>query len=270
MKDIFGYFRASFFHLEKIWSGRKIAFWKTSIYFCILAIISSVPIAIRLWGETNHLLKEVKAVGKKLPDFTIENGKLDSLSEGFVYESDQFIFTFDPEDKWKDKTEDLEGTEVPSISFLKHFFVIRIPSANGKASGGEQFQPNYIRYDKESFENVTGVKLRSVLERMSSPAWVFGIFLMISIIPAVFGLLFYTLILALGGWMYLKMVGISVRFVESWKLVLLTSASPIVLTSLLVLFLPDLNQKTIWVFTTLFLFFKVVEVPRFEKRSNHQ
>lgn len=112
-------------------------------------------------------------IAAKLPEFEITNGKLHAASnaEGFIYQTNSIIFTFDPDGKrtLSDVTADSVDNAV-SLGFLQDEFVIALPNSGAVDSllGANQFE---VPYAKGALDGLNSQDLKQGLDEASVPFW---------------------------------------------------------------------------------------------------
>ena len=64
-------------------------------------VILAVPITLQVNDIFQDFQRDSQKIAQKIPNFSIENGQLttNGQGEGFIYQTDSIIFTFDPEGK---------------------------------------------------------------------------------------------------------------------------------------------------------------------------
>ncbi len=101
--------------------ARNVPFWKAIVYLLVLSIIMALPISFQVFQVLNNIQLDGQKIATRIPDFTIQNGQLQTEEkEGFIYQTNSIIFTFDPEGKRteQDISTDLMGNFV-SVGMLK-------------------------------------------------------------------------------------------------------------------------------------------------------
>lgn len=76
------------------------AFWKVILY-AVLSAILALPITKQVFSVLQEVQQDGQKLQKKLPDFSIENGTLQTKAKesGFIYQNRLDYFTFDPDGK---------------------------------------------------------------------------------------------------------------------------------------------------------------------------
>ena len=66
-----------------------------------LSAILALPITKQVFSVLQEVQQDGQKIAEKLPDFSIENGTLQTKAKesGFIYQTDSIIFTFDPDGK---------------------------------------------------------------------------------------------------------------------------------------------------------------------------
>ena len=112
---------SSFIRFKDLKETRNVPFWKAIVYLLVLSIIMALPISFQVFQVLNNIQLDGQKIATRIPDFTIQNGQLQTEEkEGFIYQTNSIIFTFDPEGKRteQDISTDLMGNFV-SVGMLK-------------------------------------------------------------------------------------------------------------------------------------------------------
>ncbi len=112
---------SSFIRFKDLKEARNVPFWKAIVYLLVLSIIMALPISFQVFQVLNNIQLDGQKIATRIPDFTIQNGQLQTEEkEGFIYQTNSIIFTFDPEGKRteQDISTDLMGNFV-SVGMLK-------------------------------------------------------------------------------------------------------------------------------------------------------
>lgn len=106
---------SSFIRFKDLKEARNVPFWKAIVYLLVLSIIMALPISFQVFQVLNNIQLDGQKIATRIPDFTIQNGQLQTEEkEGFIYQTNSIIFTFDPEGKRteQDISTDLMGNFV--------------------------------------------------------------------------------------------------------------------------------------------------------------
>ncbi len=101
--------------------GEKCPILESHCLSLVLSIIMALPISFQVFQVLNNIQLDGQKIATRIPDFTIQNGQLQTEEkEGFIYQTNSIIFTFDPEGKRteQDISTDLMGNFV-SVGMLK-------------------------------------------------------------------------------------------------------------------------------------------------------
>ncbi len=89
---------SSFTQFKELKNARKTPFAKSVLYLLVLSIIMALPISYQVFQVLENIKQDGQKIATKIPDFSIKNGKIDAADhEGFIYQTNSIIFTFDPE-----------------------------------------------------------------------------------------------------------------------------------------------------------------------------
>jgi len=130
-------FKGSLFRFEDLSQARSTPFWKSIVYLIGLSILLAIPTVYQAFQVMTQIKTDSLKIVQKVPDFTIEDGqiKTESNDQGFIYQTDSIIFTFDPAGKrsQKDVEKDLVGNYF-SVGLLKGKAVVVLPDYGGISS----------------------------------------------------------------------------------------------------------------------------------------
>ncbi|MDR0921201.1 MAG: DUF1189 domain-containing protein [Lactobacillales bacterium] len=265
MHEINQLFLASFSHIEQLLNARKIGWGKTIFYGLFLTIILTLPITTDTWTTTTQVMDDVKTISKKVPDFSIKDGKLTPEKEnekGFIYQTNHIIFTFDPQGKRTEEDVENDATgEAASVAFLKDKFLLALP---GPYDGGVVYVAKSlpVSYDSAALKTITGSQIRKAGTELQQPVWMFAIIYLMLFIPALWSFVINILILGLGALIYNKMSFLPIKFGESIKILVFASTAPIILTTLLSFVYPGLDTDFVQLGMTLLIYLKAVRPLR--------
>ncbi|SJZ96690.1 Protein of unknown function [Pilibacter termitis] len=265
MHELNIYFKASFLKLEDLYEARKISWGKAIFYLLFLSVIIALPITTDTWTTTEEILHDARVVGEKIPDFTIVDKKLESKANGFMYQTKYFVFTFDPQGKRTEEEIASVSSDVLGIAFLPNSFVVSLPQS---LSVDEEPKLIEMKYDKGSFRDMTGKRLRHAMSTMSQPIWMLVFVYLISFIPAIFQMVWLVVFLGVAGMIHNKLSRLSIRYSEVIRIILFASTAPIILSTILVFFFPTLNSGFIQTVATLILYFRTLTPLKVKKNQN--
>lgn len=253
----FTLFKSSISNIPKLNYGKKMSFWKVILYIFFLSAILAVPITKQVFSIAQEIKKDGQTIAKKLPEFEIKDGKLATApnAEGFIYQTNSIIFTFDPQGKRSvsDVRSDLIGNAF-GVAFLKDQFVIVLNSASATNSflGSDQFE---VPYSNKLFEGTNRQSLKNFLDEAGIPWWSKLIVFTISLYPVFLDLIMNLLLIAIGASLYSKMKFYSLRFLDCLKIITYCTTLPIILSSIIRFFNPSFDDSFLIILVSLMLFF---------------
>lgn len=131
----------------------------------------ALPITINVLGVFRDVQADGQKIGETIPDFTIENGQLSAApnTQGFIYQTDSIIFTFDPDGNRTpaDIASDVTGSVI-AVGLLKDQLVIRIPSSGFSTSMLDSNQLEFD-YSEPALRNLNGQAIRETLSNQAIP-----------------------------------------------------------------------------------------------------
>ena len=261
----FQLFTATFKSPHLLKEARKKSLWKVLLYLLFLSAVFSLPTVAQVFGILQTFQQDGQKVIKKLPDFTIKDGRIDTQQKdaGFVYQTNSMIFTFDPDGKRDKKAveADLIGNVV-GLAFLQDQFVFALPS-NGAASailGSTTFD---ISYHDDKMNGFTNKSLADIVNTDSRQALLIkAIAFLVSLYPAFISLLLNLLVATFSANIFSRFRGLTYRFSDNFKIVAYSATVPVILTAILLFFRPGFNDTYIVVLMTLYIYFQATKLPK--------
>ncbi|KAF1297244.1 hypothetical protein BAU15_06765 [Enterococcus sp. JM4C] len=250
-------FYSSLFHFKKLKDAKQTPFWKAILYTLFLSALLSIPIAFKVFGVMQDIQQDGQAIAAEIPDFTIKEGRLstDAQVEGFIYQTDSIIFTFDPTGKREpnDISNDLIGNFL-SVGLLEKELVLSLPNTGGVMTalfGNDQFN---IPYTNEVLQNLSGENLRTSLDSSHIPWWIQVIAFLVSLYPAFISLVVTLFFATIGANLYAKLKLYTVTFFETLKTMIYCATLPVILSALIYVFSPSFDSSLLITFISLFIF----------------
>lgn len=250
-------FKQSLFQLTHLHQAKKMPFWKVILYVVFLSAILALPITKQLFSIMQDIKSDGQKIASKLPDFTITDGKLKTASktEGFIYQTNSIIFTFDPEGKrsLNDVTADSVGTAV-GLGLLQDEFVVAFPKSGAADSllGANQFE---IPYSKGTLDGLNSKDLKESLDGASFPFWIRLIVFVFTLYPTFLNLIFNLLMITIGANLYSKIRLYKLRFLDCLKISTYCATLPVIASSILHFINRSFDDSFLIVFVSLVVFF---------------
>lgn len=255
-------FKASFTNFPNLKEARKTPFWKVIIYLLLLSIIMAIPMTKQLFSILSTFHEDCTKIAKKIPDFKIEDGKLitdDPDAEGFIYQTDTIVFTFDPQGKRSDKeiASDLVGNFV-SLGFTKDKFIFSTADSEVTTAllGSNSLD---VPYTNEALKGLDSKQLKQMLTESGLPAWGYLVMFLLMVYPVLFNLITTLLIATLGSFIYTKMRRLKITLFESMKIMVYCLTFPVVVASVIMLIIPNFDVTMVAVLISMFIFFQAVK-----------
>ncbi|EPH99573.1 MULTISPECIES: DUF1189 domain-containing protein [unclassified Enterococcus] len=236
-------------------SSRDVPFWKAIIYLLALSIIMALPISYQISQVLRSIHSDGQQIAEKIPDFTIEDGKIHTeKKEGFIYQTNSIIFTFDPEGKRtsKDVATDLMGNFI-SFGLLKDELVIALPNSGLTSSlfGDNTLE---VSYTNETLQGFDGTQLRNMLGESAIPFWVKIVVFLAAIYPSFLNLLFLLIMGTFSAYIYARLRLTRATFLECAKTMIYSFTLPVLISTVLLVFLPTFDTTMFILFAGLFIF----------------
>ena len=77
-------FKQAFFSVSELRHAKKMAFWKVILYAVFLSAILALPITKQVFSVLQEVQQDGQKIAEKLPDFSIENGTLQTKARLFL------------------------------------------------------------------------------------------------------------------------------------------------------------------------------------------
>lgn len=252
---------ASLFKFEQLKDTRKLSFWKIILYLLFLSSLSAIPITYQVSQIFQDIHHDSQKIAEKIPDFTIRDGVLtpEKETEGFIYQTNSIIMTFDPEGKRtsEDINTDLIGNFF-SIGLLKNELVISLPQsgASNALLGDNQIE---LAYTDSNLKNLNGSHIRNYLEKNQIPWWLQGITFIISIYPSFLNLIITLLIAALGASILAKFRRLRLSYFENLKIIVFSATIPVMISMIIRLFNTNFDTSTFIIIASIFIYLQAIK-----------
>ncbi|MEI5989609.1 DUF1189 domain-containing protein [Enterococcus crotali] len=253
----FKLFKHSLFQFTNLNQAKKMPFWKVIFYVFFLSIILALPITKQIFSIMQDIKSDGQEIAKKLPNFEIKDGKLQTAknAEGFIYQTNSIIFTFDPEGKrsLSDVTADSIGNAV-GLGFLQDEFVVSLPNSGTADSllGSNQFE---VPYANGTLDGLSSKNLKQALDEASVPFWIKLIVFVFTLYPTFINLVINLLLIAIGANLYSKIRLYKLRFLDCLKITTYCATLPVIISSFLHFFNRSFDDSFLIVFISLLIFF---------------
>ncbi|OQO70911.1 hypothetical protein BH747_02610 [Enterococcus villorum] len=251
---------SSFMQFKELKNAKNTPFAKSILYLLVLSIIMALPISYQVFQILENIRHDGQQIAQKIPDFSIENGRIQTKEhEGFIYQTNSIIFTFDPEGKRseKDISSDLIGN-ILSVGLLKNKLVVAFPNTGGSA-GLLTHSPFELDYKNEALKNLTGKQLRKTLNEASLPFWIKAAVFLISIYPSFLNLIVTLLLANFAAYIYARLRLTKATFLDCLKTMIYAISLPTVLATILLIFLPSFDTSAFIAIAGLFIFGQAIK-----------
>lgn len=257
--SLYKLFLTAFSEPKKLILGANTKFSKVFLYLLFLAVLITLPIAIQLTKVIHSAQNDLATISERIPDFSIENNRLTSPNEkGFIQQTDNFIFTFDPQGIYtaKDVQTDLIGNAV-GLALLEKEAVITVPTDHLMAS---LLPKSLITMSYDSIEGKAINKdwLTHQLGDTSQSRSVRVLAYVFSFFPLFINFLISILMMSLIGNLWCKMSGSLLSFKQSFKIMSFAATVPVVITTVLAVIRPGFDQTFIITFLTFLIYLRII------------
>ncbi len=225
-------------------------------HLLLLSFVLAIPISLQVIQVFSTIQDDGKEIAQKIPDFTIEKGVLVTKdgAEGFIYQTDSIIFTFDPEGKRTadDISKDMLGNFL-SIGLLQKELVVTLPATENINSlfGSNQLT---IPYTSTQLNDLTGENLRERILENEMPWWLAPLTFLIAIYPAFLSLIITIAVATLFANLFSRMRGRYDGFLNNFKIIVFCSTLPVIITTLINLLNPSFIGDTFILIASVFIF----------------
>ncbi len=218
------------------------------LYFLFLSLVLVVPLMIESFSVINDLEEDGQEIAASIPDFTIENGEIqsDAKLDSYVYQTDSLLFFFDPNGLMETETIDanLETMgQYVGVGLMQDQIYINVVST-----------PLTFSYD--NIDDTDANFFREMFTAFGSTDLVLYLFMTVSVfifISLNFGL--ELLLMTLFANIFLIVRRIQWPFLQTFKVVMVASTLPTILFSVLNSFgVYSSIQFEAKVFITVFIF----------------
>lgn len=250
---------SSLFHFKELKNARNTAFGKSILFLLVLSIIMALPISCQISQVLNNIKKDGQKIATRIPDFTIVDGKLKTKDkEGFIYQTNSIIFTFDPEGKRNesDISSDLIGNFL-SVGLLSDKLVIALPNSGTTFSLLDSNQIE-IDYKNDAIKNLTGETLRHTLEESSIPVWIKVLTFLISIYSSFLNLIITLIMTNFAAYIYARLRSNASTFLDCLKIMIYAITLPTVIATILMIFIPNFDTSAFIAIAGLFIFSQTI------------
>ena len=262
--------KSAFIRIPNLKYVKDAAFSKVILFLLGATVILAVPITLQVNDIFQDFQRDSQKIAQKIPNFSIENGQLttNGQGEGFIYQTDSIIFTFDPEGKRNATDIASDATaNVLSVGLLKKEIVVSFPGTGLSTSFLDTNQLKFS-YNEPAFNNLDGKKIRETLSSNQIPWWLQLIVFLVALYPTFLNLLITLIMGTFIATIYTKLKLFSYSFFENLKILIVSAALPTILSVLIQLFMPNFDGTTFILFAALFLFTQGVKgSPKIQLKS---
>lgn len=256
--------KKSFFQFQDLQAAKNLILAKVIGHLTLLSFILAIPITIQTIQIFQSVRQDAQEIAQKIPNFTIQNGELavDSNEQGFIYQTDSIILTFDPHEKRspKEVEKDLVGNFL-SVGLLKDQLLITLPASENLTTllGSNQIK---IPYSNPALADLTGADLRGNLINHKLPWWLVPLTLSIAIYPTFLSMIFTTIMATLIANLYLNFRRLKPTFLNTYKVIVFASTLPTVLAALVSFFAPSFAIDPFILMASFFIFTLSLKPPQ--------
>lgn len=257
--SLYQLFLTSFKEPRKLILGSNKKFGKIFLYLVFLAILMTIPIGIQISKVIQGAQKDLLTISERIPDFSITDNKLTAPdSKGFIQQTDNFIFTFDPKGVYqpKDVQDDLIGNAV-GLALLEKEAVLTVPTDHLMANMLPQSLLT-IKYDKLDTKHLNKEWITHQIDDNTQTRLVRLLAYLFAFLPMFINFVISILMLSLIGNVWCKMSGSLLSLGQSFKIMTFAATTPVVLTTVLALIHPGVDQMFIIMFLTFLIYLRII------------
>lgn len=256
----FDLIKASFKQPTLLLEGRNKKGFHVFLYLLLLAIVLSLPVIYQATLITKTIQDDGEKIIQKLPDFSIEDNTLvtKEKTDGFIYQTDSIIFTFDPTDKRTKKEIESDATgNVLVVGLLKKEVIMILP----RVSTTTDIMDNNVLSIPYSMYQANGLN-KQILEKLftsnSSQSMWFSVIFFVTWFMVFFNLFVDIVILAFFANLFTKFRLIGFRYKDVFKIIVYAATLPSILTAILQFIWPAISFGSVGVALTLLIYFNAL------------
>ncbi|CAM3253523.1 DUF1189 family protein [Vagococcus fessus] len=258
--SLFQLFKTAFTNPQRLLFGLGKSFPKVFLYILFLGTLLAIPIGVQVTKLVTQSQEDLQHIVEKMPEFKIKANKLtpDKTDSGFIYQTDRFMFSFDPDNKLSDKEiqSDLIGN-ILGFGMLDDHLLMTV---NDESMISTFMPSNLISVPYSSFD--TSFLNKEWFEQQAQPSKKTILFIVlawiVAIVPVTVDLLFMLFTLSLLANIWVKLSKSPLRLSESFKLMTFSATLPVVIASLFSLFSQAINPMVFVMVLTYFIFLRVI------------
>lgn len=251
----------SFFNFSQLKEARKVGLGKIIGYLILLSFLSTIPLVTHVFQGMQEIRTDGQTIAEKIPPFRIQEGRLttETSGEGFIYQTDSIIFTFDPDGQRtsEDISNDLMGN-LFSIGLLPESIVIALPANDLTTSllGSSQLE---LSYQENNLEQLDAPSLKEILSYNQMPWWIHLVVFLVALYPSFLSLLFTLLIGSIFTNIYCRIRMVPYSFLDNLKILAVSITLPVCLTTVVQFFTYSFDASTFILMASIFIFPQTVK-----------
>ncbi|MGX4686514.1 DUF1189 domain-containing protein [Vagococcus sp. JNUCC 83] len=256
----FNLIKSSFKQPTILLEGRKKKGFHVFLYLLLLAAILSLPVIYQTTLITKTIREDGEKIIQKLPEFSIKDDTLvtKEKTDGFIYQTDSIIFTFDPNDKRTKKEIESDATSnVLVIGLLKKEIVMILPRV-GTTTDIMDDNVLSIPYSTPQANILNKNVLEQLFASNTSRSMWFSIIFFVTWFMVFFNLFMDIVILAFFANLFTKFRLISFRYKDVFKIIVYAATLPSLLTAILQFVWPTISFGSVGVALTLLIYFNAL------------
>lgn len=256
----FDLIKSSFKQPTILLEGRKKKGFHVFLYLLLLAVILSLPVIYQATLITKTIQEDGEKIIQKLPEFSIEDDTLvtKEKTDGFIYQTDSIIFTFDPNDKRTKKEIESDATSnVLVIGLLKKDIVMILPRV-GTTTDIMDDNVLSIPYSTPQASVLSKNVLEQLFASNTSRSMWFNIIFFVTWSMVFVNLFMDILILSFFANLFTKFRLIGFRYKDVFKIIVYAATLPSILTAILQFVWPTISFGSVGVALTLLIYFNAL------------
>ncbi|RHH69517.1 MULTISPECIES: DUF1189 domain-containing protein [Vagococcus] len=256
----FDLIKASFKQPTLLLEGRNKKGFHVFLYLLLLAVILSLPVIYQATLITKTIQDDGKKIIQKLPEFSIEDNTLvtKEKNDGFIYQTNSLIFTFDPNDKrTKEEIETDAASNVLVVGLLKKEIIMILPRV-GTTTDIMEDNVLTIPYSMPQANILSKNVLEQLFASNTSRSMWFSIMFFVTWFMVFFNLLMDIVILSFFANIFTKFRLIGFKYKDVFKIVVYSATLPSILTAILQFVWPSISFGSVGVALTLLIYFNAL------------
>lgn len=211
--------KAAIFKPTELYKTKNMPIGRLILYLLLLTCLAAIPIVMSANNTITNAQTTLNDYLNHTPNFSIKNNTLQTKKkDGFIYKENNMTLVFDPENKeTPDELMNSLNDDLFGMSLRKNEMVYTI-SKNNPAYSILPSNPLVLTYKQMKMNGITKQNIKTVINSPQLKSIFLTTMFIIALFPSLINLLLNILLTALIALMYCKMMGISLKFGQVFKI----------------------------------------------------